>query len=665
MHKKRLLVAMLVASLVSGNLNGLGVDAASTTTKYYKTAKTYTFKDKKGIKKIVVNNKKKKIKTGVKSYKLRMTKAGKYKISVVNKKGKTKKYVIYIDKKAPVISGIHNNGTYIKSTEFSVSDNVAVKQASLDGKKLNVLKKKYLVSTLGYHKVVVVDKAGNKSTKNFVIVPENQMGPTPVVTAPSITETPSVTTMPTVTATPVTTGPSVTATPTAIITATPTIDPTATPTVPPTKLPTQAPTQAPTATPTVMPTVTPTQEPTATPTTIPTVTPTIVPTATPTQIPTATSTIAPTQEPTATPTTVPTAIPTQEPTITPTVNPTPTVGPTETMGTQKELFDIVSKDGYILDDTKNTITLKTINPDAVNLDVYASYYLNGKEYKTVFETKTVYVRYGSYEQVGPFCDNSKIETICFKGLKFSNMSLSRIFYGCSSLKSITGFNGENVGMSYAFANCPNLKVVSLDKLTSNSLYYTFYNCSKLTSIDGELIGIEKADMSGCFNGCSELKSVSFSGDISFMNYAFYECKKLNCNIVIPDSVTATHHTFENCSSLEQMPTISKTSQIEDAQNMFSGCSNLKGGVINFGFEKNNVQLSGLFSGCSKLGTEDFSLNVPYSVAATEIFDSNNSIKKDNCNITICVSGYFGNTESLYLDWKNANKDTDISIYTQW
>ena len=184
MHKKKILAVMLVASLVSSSLNGLGINAASTTTKYYKTAKTYTFKDKRGIKKIIVNNKKKKIKAGVKSYKLRMIKAGKYKVSVVNKKGKTKKYIIYIDKKKPSISGVKNNGIYIGTAYFKISDNIKLSSAILDNTKLNISKtKNFGVSSLGKHILTVKDKAGNKTIISFTITDSSASQlPTPETT---------------------------------------------------------------------------------------------------------------------------------------------------------------------------------------------------------------------------------------------------------------------------------------------------------------------------------------------------------------------------------------------------------------------------------------------------------------------------------------------------
>ena len=620
MHKKRLLVAMLVASLVSGNLNGLGVDAASTTTKYYKTAKTYTFKDKRGIKKIIVNNKKKKIKAGVKSYKLRMIKAGKYKVSVVNKKGKTKKYVIYIDKKKPVVTGIKNGNTYQGIVYFRATDNTKVKSIKLDGKKKSTKKSYLSVKNIGEHTLIVTDMAGNIKKVRFTIAGKADNNPISIVTA--------------------------------------------TPTVLPTNIPT---TQLPTPTSTV--TATPSTKPSSTmPTTTSVIpTPTEEPIHSATPVP-ASSMPKKTKEPNITP--GPTV--TTSPTVTPTITPVATVEPNDEMtGSINELEDIVDmndslKGNYSIDEEDGTVTLKTVNPNKTEITIYPSYNIGGKNYKTTFDVvKVPEYRETYHYQVGPFGNNCNIEQVNFKGFDFSNSSMSYMFNGCTNLKKVTGIKGKNINLSYTFGYCENLEEVDIEENTTFlALKGSFSGCKNLDKINGELIGVNKADMNSCFYNCKKIEKIKFSGDIDNLSTTFMNCENLNCSMEIPDSVTDASSAFMNCYSLITMPTINKTSKLTNTQMMFLNCKHLRGGIVYLGYvDAENTKCNGMFFGCESIGLKPLNIYVPYKLKADALFNSENSLNKEDSSITISAQGYYDNTENLYIAWRDKNEKANIGIYT--
>ena len=620
MHKKKILTVMLVASLVSSSLNGLGINATSTTTKYYKTTKTYTFKDKKGIKKIVVNNKKKKIKAGAKSYKLKMTKAGKYRISIVNKKGKTKKYVIYIDKKKPVVTGIKNGNTYQGIVYFRATDNTKVKSIKLDGKKKSTKKSYLSVKNIGEHTLIVTDMAGNIKKVRFTIAGKADNNPISIVTA--------------------------------------------TPTVLPTNIPT---TQLPTPTSTV--TATPSTKPSSTmPTTTSVIpTPTEEPIHSATPVP-ASSMPKKTKEPNITP--GPTV--TTSPTVTPTITPVATVEPNDEMtGSINELEDIVDmndslKGNYSIDEEDGTVTLKTVNPNKTEITIYPSYNIGGKNYKTTFDVvKVPEYRETYHYQVGPFGNNCNIEQVNFKGFDFSNSSMSYMFNGCTNLKKVTGIKGKNINLSYTFGYCENLEEVDIEENTTFlALKGSFSGCKNLDKINGELIGVNKADMNSCFYNCKKIEKIKFSGDIDNLSTTFMNCENLNCSMEIPDSVTDASSAFMNCYSLITMPTINKTSKLTNTQMMFLNCKHLRGGIVYLGYvDAENTKCNGMFFGCESIGLKPLNIYVPYKLKADALFNSENSLNKEDSSITISAQGYYDNTENLYIAWRDKNEKANIGIYT--
>ena len=70
------------------------------------------------------------------------------------------------DTKKPVVKGVKANKVYRKTVKLSFSDNIGVKTATLNGKKIT---SGIRVSKKGTYQLIVTDKAGNKTKVKFKI----------------------------------------------------------------------------------------------------------------------------------------------------------------------------------------------------------------------------------------------------------------------------------------------------------------------------------------------------------------------------------------------------------------------------------------------------------------------------------------------------------------
>ena len=100
------------------------------------------------------------------SYSLSDLKEGSHTIEAEDKVGNKTTVAFTYDKTAPKVTGVKNNKTYKKAVTIKVSDKYGVKSVKLNGKKIKSGKK---VTKKGSYKLVVTDKAGNKTTVTFKI----------------------------------------------------------------------------------------------------------------------------------------------------------------------------------------------------------------------------------------------------------------------------------------------------------------------------------------------------------------------------------------------------------------------------------------------------------------------------------------------------------------
>ena len=150
--------------------------------------------------------------------------------------------------------------------------------------------------------------------------------------------------------------------------------------------------------------------------------------------------------------------------------------------------------------------------------------------------------------------------------------MSSMFFNCSELTSLNlkNFNTQNVtDMKAMFTNCISLTSLDLKNFNTQNvtdMSWMFYNCTALTSLDLQHFNTKKVtDMSSMFYNCTALTSL----DLQHFN-----TKK----------VTYMYEMFSGCEALTTID-CNTTWQCPESENMFAGCTKLKGAVA---YDKNKV-----------------------------------------------------------------------------
>ena len=150
--------------------------------------------------------------------------------------------------------------------------------------------------------------------------------------------------------------------------------------------------------------------------------------------------------------------------------------------------------------------------------------------------------------------------------------MSSMFFNCSELTSLNlqHFNTKNVtDMKAMFANCISLTSLDLKNFNTQNVIdmsWMFYNCTALTSLDLQHFDTQNVtDMSSMFYNCTALTSL----DLQHFN-----TKK----------VTYMYEMFSGCEALTTID-CNTTWQCRESENMFAGCTKLKGAVA---YDKNKV-----------------------------------------------------------------------------
>ena len=95
-----------------------------------------------------------------------ITQEGKQKVTCTDINGRTTTISFVMDQTKPTVKGVANGKTYMGAKTIKFSDKYGIKSATLNGKKISSGK---VVSKKGSYKLVVTDKAGNKSIIKFKI----------------------------------------------------------------------------------------------------------------------------------------------------------------------------------------------------------------------------------------------------------------------------------------------------------------------------------------------------------------------------------------------------------------------------------------------------------------------------------------------------------------
>lgn len=558
----------MALSLATGSWHVVDVQAKQIV---YWNKKSVTIKDASGIAKLNYGGIEGKLPRTYKNLRINFPSQKKFKLTWVNTKGKKTTKTYYVDWTKPSVSGVKNGATYKKAVQVSVADeHSGLKYVKVNGVKM---KKKFKLDENGSYLVEAKDKSGNIQKVKFSIRIEAEMEnsqPTtmePTQGGNSSNKGNDVVEEAKVPGQPGGNDNKESAEQGEILATEQPVIPTST--------------VAPTTMPTTTPNVTPTIKPTVVPTEKPIVTPTIKPT------------VVPTNGPTATPRVTPAVTPTLKPSSTPTIKPTSTPKLDDT----KELDENWK---YTLNPIEKTVTLEKYQGTSSDVFVKKGYYVEGEYVNTVLkEAKKVAGIYGySYSCEGPFCENDKIKKVEFEdGLSIKNVNY--MFYYCKNLEQVEGLKGDFESMTWTFRECVKFNQKIEIPNSVKEMDSTFESCEALNVSPqfGKMSQCES--MESTFKGCSNFEGKDFQWPIGVIkiDYIFYQCKKLDMVVTIPDTVVSASYAFSGCSSIKKIEMSSKLSKIEKLNGMFLGCEGLTSVNLYLGKQVSDIQK--MFKECNK------------------------------------------------------------------
>ena len=173
-----------------------------------------------------------------------------------------------------------------------------------------------------------------------------------------------------------------------------------------------------------------------------------------------------------------------------------------------------------------------------------------------------------------------------------------MFSGCSALTSLNlqNFNTQKVtSMFWMFHGCSALTSLNLQNFNTQKvtdMCQMFYGCSALTSLNLKSFNTQNVtNMRGMFSGCSALTSLDLqhfnTQNVTDMSWMFTDCKaltSLDLQHFNTQNVTDMGRMFYDCSGLTAIH-CNTTWQCRESENMFAGCTKLKGAVA---YDKNKV-----------------------------------------------------------------------------
>ena len=246
---------------------------------------------------------------------------------------------------------------------------------------------------------------------------------------------------------------------------------------------------------------------------------------------------------------------------------------------------------------------------------------------------------------------------------FKVTSMGAMFRGCSGLKelNVSNFNTSAVtNMSWMFFRCFDLTELNVSNFNTSEvtdMRYMFFGCSGLTELNLSNFNTSAVTyMDNMFYGCSSLTELNLSNfntsAVMSMWRMFYGCSSLtsldlsNFNI---SKVTYMSEMFSGCSGLKTILNPNRW-RCEESQNMFEGCTQLKG-AVKYDASKLDVRMANPTTGY-------FSRKLPTAIGRV-VFDDNNSTqiynlqgKRVNANQRHLPAGfYIVNGKKVYLNEK--------------
>ena len=221
-----------------------------------------------------------------------------------------------------------------------------------------------------------------------------------------------------------------------------------------------------------------------------------------------------------------------------------------------------------------------------------------------------------------------------KELNISNFNTSKVtnmrgmLSGCSRLTelNVSNFNTSKVTyMRSMFYDCSSLTSLNLSNFNTSkvtNMNGMFFGCSGLTSLNVSNFNTSAVtDMGGIFYGCTGLTSLNLSNfntsAVTNMSLMFSGCSgltSLNLSKFNTSAVAYMYEMFRDCSGLKTIIN-TQTWQCEKSQDMFKGCTQLKGAVK---YDESKVDAT-----MANPTTGYFSQKLPSAIGRV-VFDGNNA-----------------------------------------
>ena len=192
-----------------------------------------------------------------------------------------------------------------------------------------------------------------------------------------------------------------------------------------------------------------------------------------------------------------------------------------------------------------------------------------------------------------------LTSIDLKNFDTQNVTnMSNMFFNCVALTSLDlkNFNTQNVtDMSGMFSYCWTLTSLDLKNFNTQNvtdMSWMFSDCSTLTSLDLKNFNTQNVtDMSRMFKNCSALTTLNLQNfntqNVTDMSKMFWWCKaltSLDLKNFDTQNITNMEEMFYGCETLTTINS-NTTWQCPESENMFAGCTKLKGAVA---YDKNKV-----------------------------------------------------------------------------
>ena len=240
-----------------------------------------------------------------------------------------------------------------------------------------------------------------------------------------------------------------------------------------------------------------------------------------------------------------------------------------------------------------------------------------------------------YDIRGMFSDCISLKSINlgkFKTRENTFISLSKLFYNCKSLETIS-FSSDDPDfgvkdMDNMFYGCNALKEIDFSSWKGSSDHYInmsrlFYNSKSLTTVGGDFNNLYISDAREMFYGCVSLKSLSFGPNMVTnginLKKMFYNCEKIESirfyiNSISNDSdISLYFHPsemtaiFYNCKSLKSITfNHFENSRVHNMSYMLYNCFALETFIIQKSYFYNSLitDMKEFFTNCKSLITLD-------------------------------------------------------------